>query len=309
MHPNPPLMKRRIPNETVILQSHYHTPGPAVLAAFPVVLRAGHLRAAAGYAIERRSSPGHDLLFCVAGAGSVRVKGRLFPVAKGELVWINGYEPHAHWADAADPWELLWMRMDGPGLEALRSLLGADEDPVFKFHHAAEVQTCFQKILRRMAGAALHREENAYEVVAQLVAILRRSRKTSSGLGRRTIPKQMEAVINRMALYPHQPWSAAEMARLAGLSLAQFYRSFRQITGSPPIDWLRRERISLAKRRLIESEDPIKTVADQAGYNSPYFFSRDFKRSTGQSPSEFRKQERASGLHRTRPVTNPAKKI
>ncbi|MBC8039685.1 MAG: AraC family transcriptional regulator [Opitutaceae bacterium] len=287
-------MKLPAPANTVILQSHYHTPGAAVLAAFPVVLRAGHLRAATDYAVDRRSSAGHDLLFCLAGAGTVRVRGKKFTVQTGELVWINGYEPHTHQADPTDPWELLWLRMDGPGLEALLRLLHADENPVFKFSDAAAVRGCFRRILRLMAGAPLHREERIYEVVARLVAILRRSRQTPDGPNGRAIPKEMETVINRMALYPHQRWSAAELARLAGMSVPRFYRAFRQITGSSPIDWLRRERINLAKRRLLESEDSIKAVAEQAGYNSPFFFSRDFKRHTGQSPTGFRLQERGT---------------
>ncbi len=275
-----------------------------MLAAFPVVLRAGHLRAAADYVIERRSSPGHDLLFCAAGAGGVRVRGRNFSVAKGELVWINGYEPHAHWADSAIPWELLWLRMDGPGLEALRKLLGAEEDPVFRFGTAAGVRASFRAILRLMGGPVLHREERIYVVVAQLMALLRHSRQTSGESGSRAIPKRMETVINRMALYPHRHWPASELAQLGGMSVSRFYRSFRQITGYSPIDWLRRERINLAKRRLQESTDSIKVVADQAGYNSPFYFSRDFKRHTGQSPSEFRLQERSAQALAPRRETN-----
>jgi len=285
-------MKTRPPRATVILRSYYHTPGAAVRAAFPVVLRAGHLRAAADYAIERRSSPGHDLLFCVAGAGRVRVRNRIFSVTKGELVWIDGYEPHAHWADPLAPWELLWLRMDGPGLEALRTLLGADEDPVFRSSDSTAVKGCFREILHLMAGPVMHREESVYVIVAQLVAILRRFRQTSGGSSSGVVPHEMRIVIERMALYPHRHWTADELARLGGMSVARFYRRFRQITGSAPVDWLRRERISLAKRRLLESGDSIKAVAEQVGYNSPFFFSRDFKRYAGQSPTQFRRHER-----------------
>lgn len=295
-------MKPRPPATTTILRSYYHTPTAAVLAAFPVVLRAGHLRAAADYAIERRRSPGHDLLLCVAGAGRVRLHNRDFAVARGELAWINGYEPHSHRADPAAPWELLWLRMDGAGLEALRRLLGADANPVFHCATAVGLRSCYREILRLMAGPAMHREENVHIALARLVAILRRSRPVAGRPGRELIPKQMEVVINRMALYPHRPWTAKELARLAGLSVPRFYRLFRQITGSSPIDWLRQERINLAKRRLQGSDDSIKAVADQAGYNSPFFFSRDFKRHTGMSPSEFRRHERGESFAQPPPT-------
>jgi AraC-like DNA-binding protein/quercetin dioxygenase-like cupin family protein len=290
---------------TTILQSYYHTPTAATLECFPVVLRAGHLRAAADYVIERRSCPGHDLLYCLAGSGWVRIRDRQFAVAAGEVAWLNGYEPHAHGADPANPWELLWLRMDGAGLLSLHALMRAGEDPVFRCDSALEVRACFRDTLRLMAGPAMHREDNLHVVLARLMAILRRSRHpATTAAGGNTMPKGLATAISRMALHPEHRWSADELARLAGMSVARFYRSFRQTTGSSPIDWLRRERINLAKRRLQESEASIKSVADQAGYNSPFFFSRDFKRYTGQSPSEFRQQEQS--VRQSSPRPRPA---
>ncbi len=174
-------MKTRPPATTVVLESHYHTPDAAVLAAFPVVLRAGHLRAAEDYAVERRCSPGHNLLFCVAGVGVVRVGGRDFSVGKGELAWINGYAPHAQRAVAAEPWELLWLRMDGPGVMALHRLLGAEANPVFGFEKPAAVRSCLRRVLRLMGGAALHREDGAHGMLAELTTLLRRSRRGVDG--------------------------------------------------------------------------------------------------------------------------------
>ncbi|HSH93678.1 MAG TPA: helix-turn-helix transcriptional regulator, partial [Roseimicrobium sp.] len=65
--------------------------------------------------------------------------------------------------------------------------------------------------------------------------------------------------------------------------------------GTSPIDWLRRERINQAKRRLIESDDPIKEIARQVGYADQFFFSKDFKHVTGFTPTEFRQRERGTG--------------
>ena len=35
----------------------------------------------------------------------------------------------------------------------------------------------------------------------------------------------------------------------------------------------------------------VKQIAEQVGYSDQFYFSRDFKRLTGVSPSEFRKRE------------------
>ena len=53
-----------------------------------------------------------------------------------------------------------------------------------------------------------------------------------------------------------------------------------------------RERMSQTKRRLVEGEDSIKQIAEQVGYSDQFHFSRDFKRSTGIPPTEYRRRER-----------------
>jgi AraC family transcriptional regulator of arabinose operon len=80
------------------------------------------------------------------------------------------------------------------------------------------------------------------------------------------------------------------LSHAVGKSEPHFYRKFKQATGSTPIDWLRRERINHARRRLLESGDPIKQISEQVGYNDPFFFSRDFKRYTGVAPKDYRSQ-------------------
>jgi AraC family transcriptional regulator, arabinose operon regulatory protein len=96
--------------------------------------------------------------------------------------------------------------------------------------------------------------------------------------------------ITKMTLYPDRSWRVKALAKLSGLSEPHFYRRFRQVTGSSPIDWLQRERINHARGRLMQSNDPIKQVAEQIGYHDVFFFSRDFKDYTGLAASEYRRQ-------------------
>ena len=56
-------------------------------------------------------------------------------------------------------------------------------------------------------------------------------------------------------------WRAAELARLCCLSERHFFRGFKKETGLSPIDWLRRERIRLVQRRLLDPSKRIKEIA------------------------------------------------
>ena len=94
-----------------------------------------------------------------------------------------------------------------------------------------------------------------------------------------------------MKLFYFEPQTVPELAALAGMSPSHFSRVFKSAFGTSPIDWLRRERISQAKRRLADTSDDIKEIAEQVGYADRYFFSKDFKKHTGFTPSQFRARE------------------
>ncbi|MGA8657760.1 MAG: helix-turn-helix transcriptional regulator [Chthoniobacterales bacterium] len=139
--------------------------------------------------------------------------------------------------------------------------------------------------------AALDAYLNA--AVSELLAILfenRQAEVAQTMVAGKSYSPDVQNPITKMALYPDRQWRVKDLARLSGLSELHFYRRFRKATGSSPIDWLRRERINHACRRLLQSNDPIKQVAEQVGYNDPFFFSRDFKRYTGLPPSEYRRE-------------------
>jgi AraC-like DNA-binding protein len=278
---------------TEFVASYYHTPSDTVRRLFYSVVRGGHLRAAPDYHIERDHLPGHDLLLCLNGAGFVVSRNRRFRVETGEFAWISGYQPHAHWADPRSPWELYWIRIDGRQIEETCNILSVYRAPVFSRIPLSKVKAEYERILQTMRDrpAALDAHLNA--AVSELLAILfenRQAEVAQSLTAGKAFSPDIQNSITKMTLYPDRHWRVKDLARLSGLSEPHFYRRFRQVTGSSPIDWLRRERINHARRRLLQSNDPIKQVAEQVGYNDAFFFSRDFKRYTGLAPSEYRRQ-------------------
>jgi AraC family transcriptional regulator, arabinose operon regulatory protein len=282
--------------KTEFLVSCYHTPSEAVRRIFNVVLRAGHLRAAPDYRIERRHLPGHDLLFCLSRTGFILSANRRYQVREDELAWISGYHPHAHWAKPEDPWELLWIRIDGSRLEQTWNILSGDRAPVFSGLDRERIIVPFQRILGLMTQRPLAMDALLNAQVAEILSQLFEARQAETSESLRRLPMvspELKAALTKMALYPDRLWRVADLARLSGLSQPHFYRRFKLVTGSSPIDWLRRERINHARRRLLESTDAIKQISEQVGYNDPFFFSRDFKRYTGVSPSEYRRQQLA----------------
>jgi AraC family transcriptional regulator len=82
----------------------------------------------------------------------------------------------------------------------------------------------------------------------------------------------------------------AEIAEIAELSPFHFARSFKQTTGSTPIQFLTRRRIDLAKRLLIESELPIVEIGLRAGFKNQSHFTTLFRKVTAMTPKTYRNE-------------------
>lgn len=81
----------------------------------------------------------------------------------------------------------------------------------------------------------------------------------------------------------------AELAAVVGYSEVYFRKLFKRRFGTSPIQYVINRKIGYAKQ-LLNGQHRIAEVAEKCGFNSVYHFSREFKRQTGKSPTEFAKQ-------------------
>lgn len=98
---------------------------------------------------------------------------------------------------------------------------------------------------------------------------------------------QLSKVLGVIHDQPASPWTAASLARRAGLSRSSLYDRFTQVVGEPPAAYLTRWRMHVA-RQSIRSGASLNEAAAAVGYNSQAAFSRAFKRAVGESPSTWR---------------------
>lgn len=80
------------------------------------------------------------------------------------------------------------------------------------------------------------------------------------------------------------------LARAAAISPYHFLRTFRQVTGMTPHQYVLHTRLHRAARRLRTSADPVAMIAFDAGFNDLATFNRRFRRFIGVTPSTFRTQ-------------------
>ena len=83
-------------------------------------------------------------------------------------------------------------------------------------------------------------------------------------------------------------WTVPLMAERLNLSESRFYALYKSIFGISPTADIINARIYSAKNMLQFSNDKIEKIAAELGYKNTTHFIRQFKSSTGVTPSKYR---------------------
>lgn len=105
--------------------------------------------------------------------------------------------------------------------------------------------------------------------------------------------EELDPMIKRVMLFIEENISngdvgVGDMAAAVATSRSGLQRKLKQSMGVTPQDLLREARIKRACQLLRQTDKNIAEIAYACGFADPKYFSRSFKQSTGQSPSEYR---------------------
>ncbi len=82
--------------------------------------------------------------------------------------------------------------------------------------------------------------------------------------------------------------SVPDAARMVHMSLPQFMKTFKKVSGTTLVSYLNHVRLSSAARLLNETALTIAEIAGEVGFSDQSYFDKQFKRAFGCSPKQFR---------------------
>lgn len=229
------------------------------------------------------------VLVCARGRGWVQSGDTRTSVGPGQVVVIPPNSIHAYGADDDDPWTLWWMHVDGSLVRdwcALADLGGTVR--VRRLADAHEAIGLMQQIVNRMEtdtapGSVLAAAGAAWHLLTLLMIRQVREESTSDG-------------IDRTAAYLRRHYadriSVSELAVMAGLSTSHFAALFREQVGQPVHAYQTELRMARARELLDTTTIPIAEVARSVGFEDSFYFTRQFRKIHGLTPTAYRKQRK-----------------
>jgi AraC family transcriptional regulator len=101
---------------------------------------------------------------------------------------------------------------------------------------------------------------------------------------------KLRQITDWMAEHVAEEFNLQRLAARAGLSKFHFIRLFKAATGVSPSRFHLNLRMNAARQLLRETKQSIVTIALDVGYNNPSRFAQLFRRETGLTPSDYRRQ-------------------
>lgn len=256
-------------------------------------LAAGHFDEGPGYVVDR-SAGCHDwlLIYTLSGKGLFRYEGGVLQTEKHDAVLISPGTPHRYEVSSEEnSWELLWAHFlppsqwrtwltwptFAPGWMTVRL---ADEAA------RASAVVRFEELVQLAAGYRPHREPLALNALEAVLVTCHEQVTLERGQG---LDPRVGKVLDFICRHLERSLTVEELARQCNLSASRFAHLFREQMEMTAVQFIERQRIERAREMLEHTGYPIAGIARQVGFENAFYFSRRFKKATGQSPRDYRR--------------------
>lgn len=155
----------------------------------------------------------------------------------------------------------------------------------------AEALRICREIESELSARVPYYEMMVLSHLIRLVTLLARAYLSSPKLEENSQDYQaMHRVIRLLIDQYAKPWQLDELCAIAHMSKSKLVNLFHHATGKTPIEYLIFVRLTNAMKLLQNTDRSITEIAYKTGFSDSNYFSRQFKKYVGVSPSEYRKQ-------------------
>jgi len=263
---------------------------PLTRACYPTAM--GYYPLADGHQINRKSHDDNILIYCVEGSGKLETDDFEGGITQGDIILLPAGHDHVYAADKRTPWSLYWLHFDGIQTSQLLEELDYNPShPVVNLGLKPLLVSDFKRLLSlRKSGYQRNIFNYAAAIVRQMLHYLALETHNLQTLQRHNF--NLDSLHSLMHENLNGELDLDTLAASANLSRHHFSAKYKKITGTSPIKHFIHLKIEHACYLLDTSENTIKQVSAKLGYEDPLYFSRQFRKVLGLSPSEYRKRQR-----------------
>jgi AraC family transcriptional regulator of arabinose operon len=274
---------------------------PITPAPPPGILVSNHFSASFGYHVRRpHGTRDWVITYTLAGEGCYRLAGQAHLCRAGDVVLLEPGTPHDYaTATPAQPWEFYWAHFTprphwvhwlrlpalAPGLLTL---------PIQDAGLRCRIEQGFLRLFRDSQGIGAWQEDLAANALEEiLIIVAQQHEKTKS----RSLDPRVEAVLLLLNQRFRERLTIGGLAHTVALSSSRLAHLFKAQVGVSIMETVLNLRLRQAARLLEFTSLTVAEIARDVGFQSSFYFSRQFKVYYGRSPSAYRAKVQASAAN------------
>lgn len=271
-----------------------HNPAADTAIPPPGILIAGHYDESYGYRVHRTHGTRDWLItYTLQGEGLYRFGNRSYPCRPGDLSLLAPGTPHHYLTpDHSSRWEFVWAHFV-PREHWLRWLQMPEIERGFVQLTIAEesrrsrIRSAFERLIVDSRSIGWLQEELALNALEEIILQIALANPASRA---KSLDPRIEEVLDTMARRLTDPLHVAELADQVCLSPSRLAHLFKLETGDSIMETLQKMRLRQSARLLEFTSRRISEIAAEVGFSSPYYYSRQFSKYYGISPTLYRER-------------------
>ena len=230
-----------------------------------------------------RHSETVELLLVLEETASCRLEGQSYKAPAGSVVVIPPGTWHELRFQASK--QQSGYRLAFSGYPFLPHSF-SDWPPVISIRDLPTLKALFTRLQKEKTQP--HAEQTVHHLIGLILALISRSTENRKAAALHN----QQHTIQEIKLYMEENHSRSltleDIASRFNLNKYQLARTFQQLSGISPLQYLISCRMDAAKQLLVTTDMPVAEVAQATGYKSATQFQAAFKKAVGKTPRQYR---------------------
>ena len=159
----------------------------------------------------------------------------------------------------------------------------------YHFLNNLELAQSINKLINICSGSGIGKDILADLTLQEMIVHIIQTQNLQLATGQHAdLNNPLSYVINFIRAHIGEKIQIDQLSEKACMSRASFYRAFKREFSISPVDFILQEKIKKAKSLLTDSKASISDICYQLGFTDLNYFGRQFKKSEGISPSQYR---------------------
>ena len=232
-----------------------------------------------------------ELFYVTDGEGWFCTEEKAYPISKNQMILVNPKVRHTERSSETHNMHYIVL-----GIDHLQLYFDQAQD--FGSFQIFSLSTRYDEILSilHIILEELQKHRPFYQEICQhylsilLLQVQRFTGQNFTVSAPSQIPYECEKAKLYMDKHFCEPITLDSLAAITHWDKFYFSHQFSAAYGIAPISYLLQKRVEHSKQLLETTDYSITQIAEAAGFSSQNYFSQIFRKSTGLSPREYRKQ-------------------